>query len=109
MGGGKQKKEKGRGVRAAPRKPAPRAKTATGDIRAFFGVLAGKSRKMATIEEINEATAACWAKGGSAGLTCASDAQSPRSMKDLRLDGDPSRTGCFEPGSKVSSFKREPF
>lgn len=33
----------------------------TGRIQDFFGVLAGKTKKVATIEEINEAAAAGWA------------------------------------------------
>ena len=32
-----------------------------GTIRSFIGVLAGRTRKVATIEEINEATARGWA------------------------------------------------
>jgi hypothetical protein len=61
MGGGKRK-EKRRSVRAASPKSAPKAKTArTGNIRNFFGLLAGKTKKVATIEEINEAAAAGWA------------------------------------------------
>lgn len=61
MGGGKRK-EKRRSVRAASRKSAPKAKTArTGDIRDFFGLVAVKTKKVATIEEINEAAAAGWA------------------------------------------------
>ena len=43
----------GRGVLRAAR---PRGK-----IEDFFGVLAGKSRKVATIEEMNEAAARGWA------------------------------------------------
>jgi len=34
---------------------------ATKDIEDFLGLLAGKSRKVATLKEINEATAAGWA------------------------------------------------
>ena len=34
-----------------------------GDIAAFVGLLAGKSKKVATIEEINEAAASGWAEG----------------------------------------------
>jgi hypothetical protein len=61
MGGGKRK-EKRRSGRAAPRKSTAKAETArTGDIRDFFGLLAGKTKKVATIEEINEAVAAGWA------------------------------------------------
>ncbi|MFY7955342.1 MAG: AbrB/MazE/SpoVT family DNA-binding domain-containing protein, partial [Burkholderiaceae bacterium] len=33
----------------------------TGSIDDFLGMLAGKTRKIATIEEINEAAAAGWA------------------------------------------------
>jgi AbrB family looped-hinge helix DNA binding protein len=33
----------------------------TGKIQDFFGVLAGKTKKVATIEEINEAAAEGWA------------------------------------------------
>jgi hypothetical protein len=108
MGGGKRKKRM-RSVRAGSRKAAPNAKSArTGDIRDFFGMLAGKTKKAATIEEMNEAAAAGWAEGGLAGLTCAGHAQRLRSMKDFRLDSDPGRTRRFEPSSKVSSFKRKP-
>ncbi|MDB5817515.1 MAG: transcriptional regulator [Rhizobacter sp.] len=32
-----------------------------GSIKAFFGILAGKSKKVATLEEINNAAAAGWA------------------------------------------------
>ena len=39
-------------------RPAPKA---NGTITGFLGVLAGKTRKIATIEEINEAAAAGWA------------------------------------------------
>ena len=38
---------------SAPQRP--------GTIRAFFGILAGKTKKVATIEEMNEAAAAGWA------------------------------------------------
>jgi antitoxin PrlF len=38
-----------------------RAAKPAGDIRNFFGVLAGKTTKVATIEEINVAAAAGWA------------------------------------------------
>ncbi len=38
-----------------------RAARPTGKIQDFFGVLAGKTKKVATIEEINEAAAAGWA------------------------------------------------
>ena len=38
-----------------------RAARPAGKIENFFGVLAGKTRKVATIEEINEAAAAGWA------------------------------------------------
>jgi len=57
------KRKKGtRGVRAGSRKSAPKAKAErTGHIRDFIGVLAGKTKKVATIEEINEAAAAGWA------------------------------------------------
>lgn len=34
---------------------------ATGSIESFIGMLAGKTKKVATIEEINEAAAAGWA------------------------------------------------
>jgi len=33
----------------------------TGTIKGFFGLLAGRTRKVATIEEINDATAQGWA------------------------------------------------
>jgi antitoxin PrlF len=39
----------------------PRAKRPAGKIEDFFGILAGKTKKVATIEEINEAAAAGWA------------------------------------------------
>jgi len=38
-----------------------RAAKQTGSIRDFFGILAGKSKKVATLEEINEAAADGWA------------------------------------------------
>ncbi|MCB8880586.1 AbrB/MazE/SpoVT family DNA-binding domain-containing protein [Acidisoma cellulosilytica] len=38
-----------------------RAARPAAKIEAFFGLLAGKSHKVATIEEINEAAAAGWA------------------------------------------------
>ena len=38
-----------------------RATRPTGTINGFFGVLAGKTNKVATIEEMNEAAAAGWA------------------------------------------------
>jgi hypothetical protein len=38
-----------------------RAARPTGKIEDFFGILAGKTKKVATIEEINEAAAAGWA------------------------------------------------
>lgn len=38
-----------------------RAAQATGKIEDFFGVLAGKTTKIATIEEMNEAAARGWA------------------------------------------------
>jgi bifunctional DNA-binding transcriptional regulator/antitoxin component of YhaV-PrlF toxin-antitoxin module len=38
-----------------------RAARAAGKIQDFFGVLAGKTKKVATIEEMNEAAAAGWA------------------------------------------------
>ncbi|HLH49607.1 MAG TPA: AbrB/MazE/SpoVT family DNA-binding domain-containing protein [Roseiarcus sp.] len=38
-----------------------RAARPVGTIEDFLGLLAGKSRKRATVEEINEATAAGWA------------------------------------------------
>lgn len=37
-----------------------RAARPTGNIRDFFGILAGRTGKVATIEEMNEATAAGW-------------------------------------------------
>ena len=41
--------------------PANAAMERTGTIHAFFGLLAGKTKKVATIEEINEAAADGWA------------------------------------------------
>jgi antitoxin PrlF len=38
-----------------------RAARATGTIDGFLGVLAGKTKKIATLEEINEAAASGWA------------------------------------------------
>ena len=38
-----------------------RAARPTGTINGFLGVLAGKTQKVATLEEINEAAAAGWA------------------------------------------------
>jgi AbrB family looped-hinge helix DNA binding protein len=38
-----------------------RAAKPTGKIQDFFGVLAGKTKKIATIEEMNEAAAEGWA------------------------------------------------
>jgi antitoxin PrlF len=38
-----------------------RAERADGNIDAFIGLLAGKSKKIATLEEINEAAASGWA------------------------------------------------
>jgi bifunctional DNA-binding transcriptional regulator/antitoxin component of YhaV-PrlF toxin-antitoxin module len=38
-----------------------RAAKPTGKIQDFFGVLAGKTKKIATIEEMNEAAAQGWA------------------------------------------------
>lgn len=38
-----------------------RAARRTGKIEDFFGILAGKTKKVATIEEMNEAAAAGWA------------------------------------------------
>jgi bifunctional DNA-binding transcriptional regulator/antitoxin component of YhaV-PrlF toxin-antitoxin module len=38
-----------------------RAAKRTGKIQDFFGVLAGKTKKVATIEEMNEAAARGWA------------------------------------------------
>jgi AbrB family looped-hinge helix DNA binding protein len=38
-----------------------RASKPTGRIQDFFGVLAGKTKKVATIEEMNEAAAEGWA------------------------------------------------
>lgn len=40
---------------------ALRAARPTGKIDGFIGVLAGKTKKIATLEEIHEATAAGWA------------------------------------------------
>ena len=40
-----------------------RAARPTGKIEDFFGILAGKTRKVATIEEMNEAAAAGWGGG----------------------------------------------
>lgn len=37
-----------------------RAARPTGKIQDFFGILAGKTKKVATLEEINEAAAAGW-------------------------------------------------
>ena len=45
-----------------------RAAKPSGKIEDFFGVLAGKTKKVATIEEMNEAAARGWA-GGSARKT----------------------------------------
>lgn len=39
-----------------------RAARPTGSIRDFFGILAGRTGKVATIEEMNEAAAAGWAR-----------------------------------------------
>jgi len=38
-----------------------RSSHATGDIEGFLGLLAGKTQKVATLEEIGEAAAAGWA------------------------------------------------
>jgi antitoxin PrlF len=38
-----------------------RAARSTGTIDGFLGVLAGKTKKIATLEEINEAAASGWA------------------------------------------------
>jgi AbrB family looped-hinge helix DNA binding protein len=38
-----------------------RAARPTGKIKSFVGLLAGKTKKVATLEEINEAAAAGWA------------------------------------------------
>jgi len=38
-----------------------RSSHATGNIEGFLGLLAGKTQKVATLEEIGEATAAGWA------------------------------------------------
>ncbi len=38
-----------------------RAARPTGNVETFIGMLAGKTKKVATIEEINEAAAAGWA------------------------------------------------
>ena len=40
---------------------AERAARPTGSIESFIGMLAGKTKKVATIEEMNEAAAAGWA------------------------------------------------
>ena len=48
-----------------------RAARPTGKIESFIGMLAGKTKKVATIEEINEAAAAGWA--GSVSMTGQSD------------------------------------
>ena len=40
---------------------ALRARRPAGDIEGFLGLLASKTRKVATIDEINEAAAAGWA------------------------------------------------
>ncbi len=48
-----------RGARSGSRKTAP--KTRTGTIHDFIGMLARKTKKIATIEEINEAAALGWA------------------------------------------------
>jgi bifunctional DNA-binding transcriptional regulator/antitoxin component of YhaV-PrlF toxin-antitoxin module len=45
----------GRGVLKAARP--------TGDITSFVGLLAGRTKKVATIEEINDAAARGWARG----------------------------------------------
>jgi hypothetical protein len=61
MSGGTGKKGTQR-LRAASRKSASKTDTTrTGDIRDFFGMLAGKTKKVATIEEINKAAADGWA------------------------------------------------
>jgi hypothetical protein len=61
MSGGKGKKGTQR-LRAASRKSASKTDTTrTGDIGDFFGMLAGKTKKVAMIEEINEAAADGWA------------------------------------------------
>ncbi len=39
-----------------------KAQQPTGSIDDFLGLLAGKTKRIATIEEINEATAAGWAR-----------------------------------------------
>jgi len=46
-------------TRSGSRKIA--SKTRTGTIHDFIGILAGKTKKVATIEEINEAAALGWA------------------------------------------------
>ena len=46
------------GGRAALKAPSARP---TGTINAFFGVLAGKTRKVATLDEISQAVAEGWA------------------------------------------------
>ncbi len=48
-----------RGARSGSRKTA--SKNRTGTIHDFIGMLAGKTNKIATIEEINEAAALGWA------------------------------------------------
>ena len=48
-----------RGVRSGSRKTA--SKTRTGTIHDFIGMLARKTNRIATIEEINEAAALGWA------------------------------------------------
>ncbi len=61
MGGGKGK-NRTQHLRAASRKSASKMDTMrTGDIRDFFGMLAGKTKKVAMIEEINRAAADGWA------------------------------------------------
>ena len=49
-------------LRAAARRSASKTDTTrSSDIRDFLGILAGKTKKVATIEEINEAAADGWA------------------------------------------------
>jgi hypothetical protein len=76
---GSDKRKPTRSVRAASRKSAPKAKTVrTGDIRDFFGVLASKTNRVATIEEINEAAAAGWAGE----IKMSTDADRAKSSRD---------------------------
>jgi hypothetical protein len=58
-----QRKKTKRGARLKSGKASPTQRTArpTGKIEGFFGVLAGKTKKVATIEEINQAAQDGWA------------------------------------------------